>query len=391
MVEKLVSIIMPAYNCMEYIAQSIRSVQNQTYRNWELIVADDNSTDGTVDTVRSIAADDNRIQLLETDINLGPAAARNRAINAARGDYIAFLDSDDIWFPDKLRRQISFMEQTGYDFTYTAYEKINERGDRLGVVISAPKSVNYSSMLYQGDPIGNLTVVYNAEKLGKFYVPDIKKRNDYALWLKIMHDCDRAYGLNEVLASYRVRAGSISSTRKSELLKYYWKLYHDIENLSNVKASAAMVTLMFFKSIRQTDERTQRVRNNFKIRRNGEKKMGDFEEQVKNAMDIATAMKLAKDKVEITIERTEESKTETVIRIDEDVDDFDIDDTEDWTLEQLRDKYGEMEDELDELENDEPDDEDEEAHESWEERCDSIRDIMDELEDKIDDMEYAEK
>ena len=389
--EKLVSIIMPAYNCMEYIAQSIRSVQNQTYRNWELIVADDNSTDGTVDTVRSIAADDNRIQLLETDINLGPAAARNRAINAARGDYIAFLDSDDIWFPDKLRRQISFMEQTGYDFTYTAYEKINERGDRLGVVISAPKSVNYSSMLYQGDPIGNLTVVYNAEKLGKFYVPDIKKRNDYALWLKIMHDCDRAYGLNEVLASYRVRAGSISSTRKSELLKYYWKLYHDIENLSNVKASAAMVTLVFFKSIRQTDERTQRVRNNFKIRRNGEKKMGDFEEQVKNAMDIATAMKLAKDKVEITIERTEESKTETVIRIDEDVDDFDIDDTEDWTLEQLRDKYGEMEDKLDELENDEPDDEDEEAHESWEERCDSIRDIMDELEDKIDDMEYAEK
>lgn len=376
---------------MEYIAQSIRSVQNQTYRNWELIVADDNSTDGTVDTVRSIAADDNRIQLLETDINLGPAAARNRAINAARGDYIAFLDSDDIWFPDKLRRQISFMEQTGYDFTYTAYEKINERGDRLGVVISAPKSVNYSSMLYQGDPIGNLTVVYNTEKLGKFYVPDIKKRNDYALWLKIMHDCDRAYGLNEVLASYRVRAGSISSTRKSELLKYYWKLYHDIEKLSNVKASAAMVTLVFFKSIRQTDERTQRVRNNFKIRRNGEKKMGDFEEQVKNAMDIATAMKLAKDKVEITIERTEESKTETVIRIDEDVDDFDIDDTEDWTLEQLRDKYGEMEDELDELENDEPDDEDEEAHESWEERCDSIRDIMDELEDKIDDMEYAEK
>ena len=113
--------------------------------------------------------------------------------------------------------------------------------------------------------------------------------------------------------------------------------------------------------------------------------MGDFEEQVKNAM------KLAKDKVEITIERTEGSKTETVIRIDEDVDDFDIDDTEDWTLEQLRDKYGEMEDELDELENDEPDDEDEEAHESWEERCDSIRDIMDELEDKIDDMEYAEK
>ena len=107
--EKLVSIIMPAYNCVDYIAESIRSVQNQSYRNWELIVADDNSTDGTVDTVRSMAADDNRIHLLETDINLGPAAARNRAINAAQGDYIAFLDSDDIWYPDKLSRQISFM------------------------------------------------------------------------------------------------------------------------------------------------------------------------------------------------------------------------------------------------------------------------------------------
>ena len=116
--EKLVSIIMPAYNCADYIAESIKSVQNQSYRNWELIVADDNSTDGTVDTVRSVAADDNRIHLLETDINLGPAAARNRAINAAQGDYIAFLDSDDIWYPDKLSRQISFMEQMGYDFTY---------------------------------------------------------------------------------------------------------------------------------------------------------------------------------------------------------------------------------------------------------------------------------
>lgn len=102
---------MPAYNCADYIAESIKSVQNQSYRNWELIVADDNSTDGTVDTVRSMAADDNRIHLLETDINLGPAAARNRAINAAQGDYIAFLDSDDIWYPDKLSRQISFMEQ----------------------------------------------------------------------------------------------------------------------------------------------------------------------------------------------------------------------------------------------------------------------------------------
>lgn len=299
--EKLVSIIMPAYNCADYIAESIKSVQNQSYRNWELIVADDNSTDGTVDAVRSMAADDNRIHLLETDINLGPAAARNRAINAAQGDYIAFLDSDDIWFPDKLSRQISFMEQTGYDFTYTAYEKINERSEKMGIVVSAPKSVNYSSMLYRGDPIGNLTVVYDATKLGKFYVPDIKKRNDFALWLKMMHDCKRAYGLNEVLASYRVRAGSISSTRKSELLKYYWELYRDIERLSNIKSSAAIASLVFFKSIRQTDERIQKVRNNFNSKQTSKLDLTNIEKNPENAVKITNASE------DITFERTKEN------------------------------------------------------------------------------------
>lgn len=136
----------------------------------------------------------------------------------------------------------------------------------MGVVISAPKSVNYSSMLYQGDPIGNLTVVYNTEKLGKFYVPDIKKRNDFALWLKIMHDCDRAYGLNEVLASYRVRSGSVSSAKKRELIKYHWALYCDIEKLSNIKSSVAIASLLLFKSVRQTDERIQKIRSNFRTK-----------------------------------------------------------------------------------------------------------------------------
>lgn len=299
--EKLVSIIMPAYNCVDYISESIKSVQNQSYRNWELIVADDNSTDGTVDAVRSMAADDNRIHLLETDINLGPAAARNRAMDVANGNYIAFLDSDDVWYPDKLSRQISFMEQMEYDFTYTAYEKINERGEHMGVVISAPKSVNYSSMLYQGDPIGNLTVVYNAEKLGKFYVPDIKKRNDFALWLKIMHDCDRAYGLDEVLASYRVRAGSISSTRKSKLIKYYWELYRDIERLSNIKSSAAIASLVFFKSIRQTDERIQKVRNNFNSKQTSKLDLTNIEKNPENAVKITNASE------DITFERIKEN------------------------------------------------------------------------------------
>ena len=274
---KLVSIIMPAYNCADYIVESIRSVQSQTYRNWELIIADDKSTDGTVDIVRVMAEDNNRIRLLETDRNLGPAAARNRAMDVANGNYIAFLDSDDVWYPDKLQKQLDFMEANGYSFTYTAYKKINERSEYMGIVISAPGSVNYSSMLYRGDPIGNSTVIYDADKLGKFLVPDIKRRNDFALWLKIMHDCDRAYGLDEVLASYRIRSGSVSSARRGELLKYHWELYRNIEELSLVKSSAAIVTLIFSKIARLTNEMTQESKNNRRVVRaeKAEKSTGD--------------------------------------------------------------------------------------------------------------------
>lgn len=274
---KLVSIIMPAYNCADYIVESIRSVQSQTYRNWELIIADDKSTDGTVDIVRVMAEDDNRIRLLETDRNLGPAAARNRAMDVANGNYIAFLDSDDVWYPDKLQKQLDFMEANGYSFTYTAYKKINERSEYMGIVISAPGSVNYSSMLYRGDPIGNSTVIYDADKLGKFLVPDIKRRNDFALWLKIMHDCDRAYGLDEVLASYRIRSGSVSSARRGELLKYHWELYRNIEELSLVKSLVAIVTLIFSKIARLTNEMAQESKNNRKVVRaeKTEKSTGD--------------------------------------------------------------------------------------------------------------------
>lgn len=147
----------------------------------------------------------------------------------------------------------------------------------MGIVISAPGSVNYSSMLYRGDPIGNSTVIYDADKLGKFLVPDIKRRNDFALWLKIMHDCDRAYGLDEVLASYRIRSGSVSSARRGELLKYHWELYRNIEELSLVKSSAAIVTLIFSKIARLTNEMTQESKNNRRVVRaeKAEKSTGD--------------------------------------------------------------------------------------------------------------------
>lgn len=257
--EKLVSIIMPAYNCEAYIGESIRSVQQQTYENWELIITDDLSSDGTVDLIETFAKNDARIKLVKSKVNLGPSGARNIAIEAAQGAYIAFLDSDDIWCPEKLQKQISFMEDNGYLFSYTSYEKINGDGEPIGVVISAPKKVNYKKMLYYGDPIGNLTVAFNAEKLGKFFVPDIKKRNDFALWLRIMSKCDCAYGIDEVLARYRVHGGSVSSVKKRELIKYHWYLYRHIENLSVVKSCTAIVTLIIVKYLRLTSERLQRL------------------------------------------------------------------------------------------------------------------------------------
>lgn len=258
---------MPTYNSEDYVGESIRSVQQQTYENWELIIADDLSSDSTVKLVESFAENDSRIKLIKSDRNLGPAGARNIAIDAAQGEYIAFLDSDDLWYPEKLEKQIAFMENNGYVFTYTSYEKINGDSEPIGVVLSAPSKVNYKRMLYCGDPIGNLTVVYNSEKLGKFFVPDIKKRNDFALWLRIMHNCSYGHGIKEVLAKYRVHSGSVSSARKRELIKYHWYLYRHIENLSFVKSSAAIVTLVVVKYIRITGERVQRLRYIKKLKR----------------------------------------------------------------------------------------------------------------------------
>lgn len=263
--EKLVSIIMPTYNSEDYVGESIRSVQQQTYENWELIIADDLSSDSTVKLVESFAENDSRIKLIKSDRNLGPAGARNIAIDAAQGEYIAFLDSDDIWYPQKLQKQISFMEENGYKFSYTSYEEINGIGKPIGVVVHAPKKADYKKMLYCGNPIGNSTVLYSAEKLGKFYVPEIRKRNDFALWLRIMHECDMAYGVNEVLTKYRKHSGTVSSTRRLELMKYHWMLYRNIENMSILKSVAAMVSLTVIKSFNAVFEGLQRLRNNKKI------------------------------------------------------------------------------------------------------------------------------
>ncbi|WP_457594799.1 glycosyltransferase family 2 protein [Hydrogenimonas sp.] len=224
-----VSIITPLYNAESFIAETIRSVLSQTMDEWEMIVVDDCSTDRSAEVVREVAAGDRRIRLVRLEHNVGPAVARNRAIELAKGRYIAFLDGDDMWSERKLERQIAFMKDRDIVLSYTDYYRIEERSGRRIDLIRAPEKVDYRELLKQ-NVIGCLTAVYDTEKLGKVYMPEILKRQDFALWLKILKRVPFAYGLNEPLACYRVRSASVSSNKIRSSL-YNWKLYREVEKL----------------------------------------------------------------------------------------------------------------------------------------------------------------
>ncbi|MDO5808499.1 MAG: glycosyltransferase family 2 protein, partial [Lachnospiraceae bacterium] len=207
-VKGLVSIIMPSYNTAPYIEETIQSVLNQTYTNWELLIVDDCSTDNTDEILSKIS--DPRIRLFKNEENSGAAVSRNKALREAKGQWIAFLDSDDLWMPKKLEKQIHYMEINGYTFSYTNYEEIDVDGNKTGVKVSGPKKITRTGMFNYCWP-GCLTVMFDANKIGIIQIQDIKKNNDYAMWLKI---CKKAncYLLNEYLAQYRKgRSGSIST------------------------------------------------------------------------------------------------------------------------------------------------------------------------------------
>lgn len=228
MEDKLVSIIMPTYNCAKFIGKTIESVIAQTYENWELIIVDDCSKDNTEEVVSKYK--DNRIKYHRLENNSGAAVARTEAMKKARGSYMAFLDSDDLWKKDKLEKQLEFMNKNNYNFTCTEYEQIDEEGNKLNKVIKVKKRADYNRILLDC-PVGNSTVMYNVEKLGKFEVPNIRKRNDDALWLQILKKEKYIYGMPDILMEYRIRSNSISSNKLS-LVKYHWQLYRKIEHLS---------------------------------------------------------------------------------------------------------------------------------------------------------------
>lgn len=225
-----VSIITPLYNSEKTISETIESVINQTFTDWELILIDDCSSDDTMKIAREWQAKDNRILVIERKWNAGPAVTRNRGIQEARGRYIAFLDADDLWCPQKLTVQIGFMNKYDCAISYTAYQKINYSGHRLGI-IKIPNRVGYKDLL-KSNSIGCSTAIYDSSKIGKVYMPNISKRQDLGLWLKITKKNISASGINDILMLYRVGGESTVSSNKLLAMKYQWRLYREIERIS---------------------------------------------------------------------------------------------------------------------------------------------------------------
>lgn len=233
----LVSVIMPTYNCGEYIEQSIQSVISQTVSDWEIQIVDDCSTDHTAGLLKPYLGQNTNIHYYRLPHSGGPAAARTEAIRRASGKYVAFLDSDDLWMPDKLEKQITFMEKSGARFSCTAYRQMDAEGNDLHTVMVPPAKIDYRRCIRLSNPIGNLTAMYDQEALGKFEVPPIRKRNDFALWLQILKETDCCYGMEDVLGVYRLgRAGSVSYNKLAQA-RYHWQLYHKIEGHSVVRSA----------------------------------------------------------------------------------------------------------------------------------------------------------
>lgn len=229
----LVSIITPSYNSAEYIADTIEAICKQTYTNWELLITDDCSTDNSVEIIKSYLTKDARIKLQRLDVNSGAGVCRNKSIEAAQGRYIAFCDSDDIWMPHKLEKQLRFMTQKDCALVYSSYMLMNESKEVLGVSVCRKQETFVSMKKDNG--IGCLTALYDTAKVGRMYMSSLRKRQDWGLWLEILRKCKVAYGLKEPLAYYRLRSGSISN-KKFALIKHNINVYRKILNYSLLKA-----------------------------------------------------------------------------------------------------------------------------------------------------------
>jgi teichuronic acid biosynthesis glycosyltransferase TuaG len=232
-----VTVITPFWNAEATLTEAVASVQAQTRPDWEMILIDDGSTDGSRDCAAGLAAADPRIRLLALGTNLGPAAARNAGIRAARGRFIAFLDADDRWCREKLAVQIGYMEETGAPFTFAAVRRITTEGRSLGV-LPAPARVDHARLL-RGNVIPCQTAVYDAGHYGRVEMPDLPRRQDYGLWLRLLARGDEAHGLPQVLADWRLRPGALSAN-KLRAAAGTWRVYREVAGLSRGRAAHSL-------------------------------------------------------------------------------------------------------------------------------------------------------
>ena len=240
---ELVSIITPTYNSAKYIAETIQSAQNQTHKNWEMIIVDDCSQDNTVEIIQDLMEEDHRIHLFQLSKNSGAAKARNFGIEKVTGKYMTFLDADDIWFTDFMQNSIETIKTTGINFVFSSYKRSNEKLEFVYSDFVVPEKVTYTDIL-KTNSISCLTAFINVEALGIKKMPDILKRQDMGLWLKYLKEIPFAYGIQEPKAIYRIRENSLSRNKKN-LLKYQWQFYREVEKLSFLSSIYYMLHWMY--------------------------------------------------------------------------------------------------------------------------------------------------
>jgi glycosyltransferase involved in cell wall biosynthesis len=239
----LVSIITPTFNSEKFIAETILSVQKQTYANWEMILVDDCSTDKTKEIISHFIKDDARIKFIKLQKNSGAGVARNLAVQMAKGRFIAFLDSDDLWKPLKLEKQVAFLLSNNFPFTFSFYDCINEEGKYLNKRIESPQKLSYTQLFFCNF-VGNLTGIYDVDCFGKIPISNLRKRQDWMVWLTILKKIKTAKPVAESLALYRVRQDSISSSKWS-LLKHNYSVYRQFHKFNIVLSLCCMMVFLF--------------------------------------------------------------------------------------------------------------------------------------------------
>lgn len=240
---ELVSIITPTFNSAGFIAETVQSVQNQTYQNWEMIIVDDGSSDDTVAVVNELCRQEQRIKFFPLNVNVGPAKARNTGIENATGRYMTFLDADDIWFSDFIENSIATIQRTGIHFVFSSYRRSNENLEFVYSDFIVPERVTYTDIL-KSNSISCLTAFVDVKTLGKKTMPEIRKRQDMGLWLKYLKEIPFAYGIQEPKAVYRIRENSLSRDKK-KLIGYQWQFYREVEQLNVFQSVYYMLHWMY--------------------------------------------------------------------------------------------------------------------------------------------------